>query len=800
MELELEGNHSLSARSRSSSYLPMTHFADTLGFYVQRSAYTAGQLAHLSGVPKMTIVHWLEGRVSRPRAWQPLSQLLAALRLGETEANEVLRAAGHPIIRELKTQVQGTTDEKLLVYWLWGETRPQRVPFQVIADAPLFVGRGELLVELEAALRVPHHAAPYVLYGMAGVGKTTLAVHLAYRVRDYFADGVLWARSGLADPLTILATFARAYGQEVSDYADVDSRGRVVRDILAPKRTLILLDDVTAWGEIQPLLPPTGSCAVLLTTQKRELAARPGVKAWAVEPFAAADSLALFARVGELGWVAQHQVELQEVAERLGHWPLAVGLVASRLAFEPAWVAEQFLAQLRQSAWPPALDDIQQTIHQTLALLVAWLSPQAKTLLTCLSVMGTKDFDEGAAAEVSQLTFSETQLALHELTTFSLVQNSHPRRWQCQPLVAHYLQTHFPPNEKLKAQHAIYYLMVSQHATVLPWAEMDEEQGHLTQARDFTWEVSRETWARFIIFLWPYWEQRGLHCLIRDEVRERLDWLWEHIAADDNLWKDWVWSQVWVIRAKLARFEHDYDAAAVALDVAAALAQPEYLGEVWLERGVLANYRDDNATAAHCLAEGMALARQYRQPQLMAQLLKELGILALEKSNLAQMEQFYQEALSLTGKDQFLSLNLIRGLGTLHFFKGDVDAAFQFYAQSLVMARELDARDALVHGLNNLAVIFVLQGQLVQADKQLAEGEQLAEEIGHRQTRALLRYNRALLTWYQGDAAASRTHLLETKQLAETTASTGLLQRIENTVERLDAAAPPSERLILFYD
>lgn len=778
----------------------MTHFADSLGFYVQRSAYSAGQLAHLSGVPKMTIVHWLEGRVTRPRRWQPLVQLLAALRLTEIEANEILAAAGYPVLRQLRQEIVDDEDETLLVYWLWGGTRPQRPPFQVIADVPVFVGRAELLAELEAALRGSHHSAPYVLYGMAGVGKTTLAVRLAYRLREQFPDGVLWARPHLSDPLTILATFARAYGQEVGDYADADSRGRVVRDILTDKRVLILLDDVTTWAEIQPLLPPTGSCAVLLTTQQREVAARPGVKAWEVKPFAAADSLAFFAQVGDAKWVAQHEATLQEVAERLGHWPLAVGLVASRLAFEPAWVAEQFLAQLRQSAWPTALNDIQQTIHQTLELLVTRLSAPAKTLLTCLSVMGTKDFDEGAAADVSQLTFSETQLALHELTIFSLVQNSRPRRWQCQPLVAHYLQTHFPPHETLQAQHAMYYLMVSQHATILSGAEMDEEQGHLTQARDFAWEVNKETWARFIIFLWPYWEQRGLYRLIGAEVRERLDWLWEHVAADDSLWKDWVWSRVWVIRARLARFEHDYGAAANALDVAAALAQPGYQGEVWLERGVLANYREDNPAAAHCFAEGMALARQFQNVRLMAQLLRELGILALEKNNLAQMEQFYREALSLAEKDQFLALNLLRGLGTLHFFKGDRDTAFQFYAQSLAMARELDARDGMVHGLNNLAVIFVLQDKLMQADKQLSEAEQLAQEIGHRQTMALLRYNRALLTWYQGDAAASRPHFIQAQHIAQTVNNPRLLQRIEHLLERLDAAALPTERLILFYD
>ena len=82
----------------------------------------------------------------------------------------------------------------------------------------------------------------------------------------------------------------------------------------------------------------------------------------------------------------------------------------------------------------------------------------------------------------------------------------------------------------------------------------------------------------------------------------------------------------------------------------------------------------------------------------------------------------------------------------------------------------------------------------------MGEAERLAEDIGHRQTMALLRYNRALLTWYQGDAAATRTYLLQAQQIAQAISSTRLLRRIENTLEGLDAAAPPTERLILFYD
>jgi hypothetical protein len=61
-------------------------FTTILTQFVQRSAYTPGQLASLSTVPKMTIVNWLNGRVIRPRGWQGVVELAAAMRLTEAEA------------------------------------------------------------------------------------------------------------------------------------------------------------------------------------------------------------------------------------------------------------------------------------------------------------------------------------------------------------------------------------------------------------------------------------------------------------------------------------------------------------------------------------------------------------------------------------------------------------------------------------------------------------------------------------------------------------------------------------------
>ena len=207
-------------------------FATVLERFVGRSAYTPGQLAGLAALPKTTIVNWLNGRVRRPREWQGVAALAVALRLTEAEADELLAAAGQPASRELRLLATAPSDRELLAHFAQTVTRPEpQVPFQAIPLPPYFVGREEELSRLKEALTAPGHNSLYALVGMAGAGKTSLAAQLAYQLRDQFVDGVLWARLDSSDALAILATFAAAYGRDVSHLPDVASRSRVVRFI-----------------------------------------------------------------------------------------------------------------------------------------------------------------------------------------------------------------------------------------------------------------------------------------------------------------------------------------------------------------------------------------------------------------------------------------------------------------------------------------------------------------------------------------------------------------------------------------
>jgi NB-ARC domain len=111
--------------------------------------------------------------------------------------------------------------------------------------------------------------------GAAGMGKTTLALHVAHQARDLFPDGQLYVHlSGTSGqpalPGEVLARLLRDLGADADNLpAGKEERAALYRTQLADRRVLIVLDDATDAAQVRPLLPGTASCAVLVTTRNR---------------------------------------------------------------------------------------------------------------------------------------------------------------------------------------------------------------------------------------------------------------------------------------------------------------------------------------------------------------------------------------------------------------------------------------------------------------------------------------------------------------------------------------------------
>lgn len=200
----------------------MSPLADLLGKHLHRTHTSVNRLAKLSGVPQRTLANWLNGNIRKPHQWQTLLKVALALHLPEPETNALLQSAGHPPLAELRAQAHPPSDLTLLAQYPITNFQPpitdQRSPithspFQVIADLPTFVGRENELETVKRAVLDGGCAAICGLRGMGGVGKTALAAHLAYQLREQFPDGILWARLDTSDPLSILGAFADEIGR-----------------------------------------------------------------------------------------------------------------------------------------------------------------------------------------------------------------------------------------------------------------------------------------------------------------------------------------------------------------------------------------------------------------------------------------------------------------------------------------------------------------------------------------------------------------------------------------------------------
>jgi DNA-binding SARP family transcriptional activator/tetratricopeptide (TPR) repeat protein len=231
-------------------------------------------------------------------------------------------------------------------------------PTQLPTDIGDFTGR-ETPVEQLCALLLgadatsnPGAVPIAVVNGAGGLGKTTLAVHAAHRVRAQFPDGQLYvdllgASAQPAQPGEVLARFLRDLGLEGDKVpAHDDERAALYRTRLTGRRVLILLDNARDAAQVRQLLPGSSSCAVLVTTRNRtpDLVSTRFVDLNVLED---SEALALFSRVVGPERAAAEPDATAEVLVACAGLPLAIRICAARLAARRQWRVGTLAARLR---------------------------------------------------------------------------------------------------------------------------------------------------------------------------------------------------------------------------------------------------------------------------------------------------------------------------------------------------------------------------------------------------------------------------------------------------------------------
>ncbi|MEY9935179.1 tetratricopeptide (TPR) repeat protein [Catenulispora sp. GP43] len=592
---------------------------------------------------------------------------------------------------------------------------------QLPAELATFTGRREELAELAALVglagqagqgqagqaggaQAPRTVVVSAIEGMAGVGKTQLAIRAAHELvrAGRFADVQLYvnlrgfdAEAAPADPADVLDSFLRQLEVPARAIpADRDERAAMFRDRIAGRDALLVLDNAADEAQVADLIPADPRCLVLVTS-RRNLAGLDGAHLFRLGVFPLRDALELLARIVGRARVDAEPEAAAEVVRLCGLLPLAVSLAAARLRSRPSWSLERLAAYLRDSG----LDAVRaggRELRPVFDLSYRDLPPATARAFRLLSLHPGRGFTSGAVAALAGTSEGAARGALEALVDENLVEQRTADRYELHDLL---------------------------HAYALERAEADESAAERDEAlaRLVSWylhtaeNVSRAVEKRRLLETVPP-RPGEPSAPAFDSALEAMAW---YDAERENL------------GAVLA---HAADAGWDEL----ALRLPVTLLGCYQLRTDWPHWRAGYET-------GLASARRIGDRAAEGRLLNGLGLVLYDVHEYTEAIEVYHEGLALAEEldNQPQVASILGNIAGCHSRLGDYTTSEQMHRRGLALFRELGNQQQVASSLTNLGNMLQQAGRLEESRTAQTQALAAAREAGNRRYEAIIAFNRA---------------------------------------------------------
>lgn len=636
------------------------------------------------------------------------------------------------------------------------------LPRELPMDLPTFTGRA---AELDALTATADAATVdvTVIDGMAGIGKTALAVHAAHALASRYADGQLFVElhgftTGVhpVEPADALDQMLRSLGVPGAQIPPgLDARAALYRTHLSGKHALIVLDNAAGEDQVWPLLPAAAGCRMLITSRKR-LVGLDDVRSMSLEVLPPADAQALFLRIAG----PDHPPAIvQEIIEWCGWLPLGIRVAAARLRARPSWTAAHLVERLRDQQHRLAELRIgNRSVTAAIDLSYQHVPATQQRLYRLLGVHPGPDIDTYAAAALAGVYPRRAARALEDLADTNLLHEFAPGRYRFHDLVrAHAASRRLPEPDRHAALTRLFdhYSRTASVAmdVVYPYSAglrprsprpgaatpdfpdreaaarwLDEELPNLLA----TAHSGRPAYAihmsaslqSHLLARGRYADAESLHTTALESARK----------AGDPVHEVQTLNRV----GRIQNLQGRYDPAAACYERVLPLARELGAGDEESEAlwglGYGHYMQGRNVPAIGCYRQALRSARESGDRVRELTALQGLGHVYYTTNRCAVAASQFTVALRLARQigHRVVEFDVLRGLGNIHRTLCRHHEALDLFEQALEIAREIGHRHGELALLRSLAGVRLAQGEHRAAARCYEESLDMARAIGDR--------------------------------------------------------------------
>jgi tetratricopeptide (TPR) repeat protein len=684
-------------------------------------------------------------------------------------------------------------------------TAPPAAPQAFLVPPPYpvpdLVGREKTLALVRQTLSQRESHRLFGLYGLPGIGKTALALAIAYdsEIQQLFDHNVIWVGLGRKpDLLTLLGNVGTQLGidpSELTALTTVSARRQRLRDALAARPVLVIIDDAWRLDDARAFKVGNEQSAHLVTTRQLHIAlefAESQSRVEAIQELGQTESLDLLSRyVPQL--VHDLTATSEALAKALGRLPLALIIIGSflrregfsgqrsrlRKALDRLANADGML-QLRTSrpdgdgTVPGEAEAIPTSLWEVIGMSYDELDAAAQRLLSSLSAFPPKPntFSEDAACAVSA-TDNEAINALVDagLLEWSAVDlgNTDQDRYTVHQTIESYARA-LQRDETEQAQ--IYERMVRFYVDLVTnhdglhrgYRSLEVESANICAALRGAHERGlASVFLGGMRALFWYLESLGLYPAA-EEFLQRAESFALEIGDKEML------AATLNGRARIARKQGKYaeaeEWARSGLDTSREeLVTCKLLGNL---SGILANLGRYREAAAY-LDRAIADASKMGDLDQLSTLLRQTGAVAMNLGDLDRAEECLGQALeaATSGRLGRQQGRICAFLGELHIMRGEYRLAEELLGQGLAKAEEIGNREIECICRHELGTLEFKRGRDRAGERLLRASLQIARSMGHQERMSHVLAELTLLKIEAGALASAPTYMSEARQIAD---------------------------------